>query len=126
MLEMAEVTNRSQVQQYCKALSLPFGDEKQAFDALDKDEICGFCIFRIQKDTVYIEGLFSQTDFGTSLYDGLLRAVMNFASSRGIKNVYLEMSIGREILNQIEPLHFIKNTPMDIEDFFKTFRNCKK
>ena len=112
MLQILQVTEPDRVKAYCEKTGLLYQADMQAFDALDQSGVCGFCVFRFEEGMLHIKGVYSEPVFGTSLYDGLLRAVMNCASSSGISEVCLDESIGETVFRQIEPLHFTKKSPI--------------
>ncbi|WP_040197605.1 hypothetical protein [Candidatus Soleaferrea massiliensis] len=126
MLEIIDSASRDDIRRDCGLLGIPYEDGRRAFHAVDGQDTVGFCVYGFEADRLVIKGVRCEPEYGTSLYDGLLRAVLNLALSRGVGEAVLDDAIPEEVCQILLPLHFTKNIVFSIEDFFKTFRNCRK
>lgn len=98
-------------------------DGKLLFTAKDKYETLAELYANINTDSIIITSINGEE----MLFDAIIRTAMNWAANRGISSCLF--SLDDNTMNKVYRLGIVEiynNFIPDIEDFFKTKKNCRK
>ena len=117
MLQILQTENISRYSEYCGEQS---GDI-HAVEAVDKDEILGFCVYHFDEDSVYIDFIDCNE---AELFDGLIRSVLYIANGKNYKNAVFNIDDEKSI-NMMKQLNYPQNKIFLIEQWFLMLKKCK-
>lgn len=124
MLTITPSVEKAVVAEYCKRCKRPYSEAFYLYRAEDRGETLAVCLFEVGASEVRVllyEGA-DQDDL--YLFDGLLRAGLNYASEHGIENG----CIPEEFRQRHEALFAKLNYPVqrvfNITNFFSKYKNC--
>lgn len=124
MLTIAPCLEKETVVSYCKKCRKVYSAAFYLYLAENRGETLAAGLFQVDSDSVqvvYYEGVDPADHF---LFDGVLRAGLNYAAEHGIQNGLIPEEFRhthRELFSQLTyPIH----AQFDITNFFQKYKNC--
>jgi len=124
MLEIKPFFNINQIAQYSRKCCRIPDDSLYLYLAKDGDETLAAGLFEVQSNKVsvlYYEAADSSDHF---LFDGILRAGLNYASGQGIENGYIPESFRQKHAAHFSKLNYPPEPELNIMNFFNKYKNC--
>jgi len=108
----------------CKHFGKIYGNEFYLYEALSSDEILGSILFEVKSSLVETVGYSGpQGDF--ALFDGLIRAGLNYAEMHGIEAGGIPEPFRQEHQALFAHLNYPPQTVFNIVNFFGKYKNCR-
>ena len=108
----------------CKDLGKIYGEEFYLYEAMNNDEILASVLFEVKSSLVEVVGYQGPgDDFG--LFDGLLRAGLNYAGLHGIEAGRIPEAFRHENRALFAQLNYPPETVFNITNFFGKYKNCR-
>ena len=124
MLTITPCIEKQTLLTYCKKCRKPVSAGHYAYLAQNRDEVLAACLFEIQSD--YVEALFYEASdsLDAFLFDGVLRAGLNYASKQGISQGIIPETFRFSQRHLLEKLNYPLDTTFNIVNFFRKYKNC--
>lgn len=124
MLEIKPCLDKTVIAPYCKRCGRLAGDAFYLYRATDGEEVLAAGLFQVESSrvvVVYYEG--AQEDH--FLFDGILRAGLNYAAEQGIELGYIPEEFRQAHKAMFQKLNYPASPEMNITNFFQKYKNCK-
>ena len=122
MIEIIKTENEDAVRGFCECSNLLYADDFEAYTALDRNEMIGYCIFQL-RDLLTVVDARAKEEYGAELCDGLVRAVLNHAYNNGVNTAVFSNRFNIETWKKLQAFGHNVKTVKDIDNFLT---NCKK
>jgi hypothetical protein len=123
MLEIKPSTQMDQIKSYCLKCDRAPSEAFYLYTALDRGDILAAGLFEMLSDkvqVVYYEG----DDNDPFLFDGVLRAGLNYAADQGVENGYIPEAFRQTHKDKFARLNYPPSPQLNIVNFFKKYKNC--
>ena len=123
MLSISLCTDNRRIAAACKSFGKIYGDEFYLYESVYNNEILGGILFEVKSCLVEVVGYQGpDDDFG--LFDGLLRAGLNYAEKHGIEAGCIPELFRYENRSLFIHLNYPPEIVFNIVNFFGKYKNC--
>ena len=124
MLSISLCRDSRRIAAVCKSFSKIYGDEFYIYEAIGNGEMLGEILFEVKSSFVEASGYNGPgDDFG--LFDGLLRAGLNYAQKHGIEAGCIPETFRHENRALFARLNYPPEAVFNIVNFFGKYKNCR-
>ena len=124
MLSIRLCRDNRRIAAACKSFGKIYGDEFYLYEAAGNDEILGEMLFEVKSSFVeVVDYSGSEGDFG--LFDGLLRAGLNYAEKHGIEAGCIPEAFRHKNRALFAHLNYPSEAAFNIVNFFGKYKNCR-
>ena len=125
MIEIKPNLTKEDIVAYCRKCGKTFSEALYLYAAEDRGEILAAGLFEMQSDRVEAVMYDSALPEDYFLFDGVLRAALNYASGQGV-----EIGVIPEPFRQDNSSHFSKfsyppEAEWNIVNFFNKYKGCR-
>ena len=124
MLSISLCQDNRRIAAACKSLDKIYGDEFYLYEAISGNETLGDMLFEVKSSLVEVVGYSGPSDdFG--LFDGILRAGLNYAEKHGIEAGCISEAFRHENRALFAHLNYPTEAVFNIVNFFGKYKNCR-
>jgi len=124
MLSISLCTDIRRTIAACKSFGKIYGVEFYLYEAVGGEEILGAILFEVKSELVETVGYRGPGD-DPGIFDGLLRAGLNYAQKHGIETGCVPESFRRENRALFAVLNYPAEVSFSIVNFFGKYKNCR-
>lgn len=124
MLEIKPCFDIPTLAVYAKNCGKAPGESLYLYMAKDGGETLAAGLFEVQSDKVCTLFYESADPDDIFLFDGILRAGLNYASEQGIETGCIPEDFRQSHKNKFARLNYPPETEMNIVNFFNKYKNC--
>lgn len=124
MLTITPRLDAKTVAAYCQKYGKPYSEAFYLYLAENRGEVQAAGLFEVGGDRVtvaYFEAL-DQADY--FLFDGVLRAGLNYAAEQGVENGRIPERFRTEHKELFDRLNYPVQPDFNITNFFQKYKNC--
>lgn len=125
MLTITPCLEKQTVAAYCKKCGKLYDAAYYLYLAENRGEVQAAGLFEVGGDrvsTIYYEGLEPDDHF---LFDGILRAGLNYAAEQGIENGHIPEEFRQAHKALFGKLNYPIQPDFNIVNFFQKYKNCR-
>lgn len=124
MLTITPCTERDTVLAYCKKCRIPLDAGHYLYLAENRGERLAACLFEIGGDRVQVL-LYESAEPGDAfLFDGVMRAGLNYAAGQGVENGFIPEQFRFLHRALFAKLNYPLQPLFNITNFFNKYKNC--
>lgn len=125
MLTISPCLEKQTVALYCKKCKRIYSAGFYLYRAEHNGEILAAGLFEISADQVQVLFYESEDNSDAYLFDGILRAGLNYAAEQGIENGVIPEEFHAEHSALFAKLNYPVQLQFNITNFFCKYKNCK-
>ncbi|MCL2056850.1 MAG: hypothetical protein FWH02_06505 [Oscillospiraceae bacterium] len=123
MIEIKPNTNKPDIAAYCRKCAKPYSEALYLYTAEDRGEILAAALFEMQSDSVTAVLYDCGTPGDHLLFDGILRAALNYAAGQGIETGVIPESFRRDNAAYFAKLSYPPQPRWNIVNFFGKYKS---
>lgn len=124
MLTITPCLDKSIVSSYCKKCRQVYSAALYLYIAEDRGQSLGAALFEIGGDRVRIVYYEAADPADAFLFDGIMRAGLNYASQQGLANGLIPEDFRYTHRELFAKLNYPVQPLFDITNFFSKYKNC--
>lgn len=126
MLTITPCLDRLTVASYCKKCKKVYSAGAYLYRAENRGELLAAGLFEISADRVEVLLYEAQDTADVHLFDGILRAGLNYAAEHGVENGLISEMFYFQHVSLFNQLNYPADPLFNITNFFRKYKNCKK
>lgn len=124
MLELKKAESEDALHAFCECSNQMYDEKFEAYEALDGDEIVGYCLFLGGGETLLLADAQVKDEYGPALADGLVRAVFNYGLSLGLHRAFFAAEFNEKTWESLASFGHGDKCVKDIDNFLSNQKNC--
>jgi hypothetical protein len=124
LLEIKACTDRTQINALCKACGLLPSEAFYIYRAENGGEEIGAALFEVLSDSVHIVFYAAADPEDPWLFDGILRAGLNYAAQFGLEKGCIPEYLRYQHRALFSRLNYPSAQVFNITNFFQKYKNC--
>lgn len=125
MLEINVCSKKDFLLPICKKIKYPYSSALYAYVAKNKGVMLACALFFIHPDYVEIIYYESTDENDDAMFDGVLRAGLNYASSNNINSGYVSEEFRENNKQLFKKINFPNEAKFNINNYFLKYKNCR-
>lgn len=123
MIEIHPLRDPGKLSKLYKNSGVEMGADSIAVVAADGDEILGFCLFDIAKNSMTVTYLEPCDD--VFLADGILRSALHVGVENGVNEAFYSDSAPIKLFERLKFIKNVEKRELNIEKLFASCKNCE-
>ncbi|MEG1952634.1 MAG: hypothetical protein RR115_00175 [Hydrogenoanaerobacterium sp.] len=126
MIEMYIVEDETALRSFCASSAVAYDEDVMAYAASFCGGVIGYCLFVMSEKvlTILAEGV--SDEYGAELCDGLTRAALSYAATRGVLRAEFAAGVSTEVWQKLQSFGYTQKIMPDIDKFLTGCKNCSK
>lgn len=124
MLTITPCLDKAAIAAYCKKCRKPWSAAFYLYRAENRGQVLAAGLFEVGGDQVQVMLYEAEDPADPFLFDGILRAGLNYAADQGIPNGFIPEDFRYAHRGLFAQLNYPIQPVFDITNFFQKYKNC--
>ncbi len=122
MIAIYPLREKDKLKDFYDRSNIAINDASMAVVASDGDEIIGFCLFDMNKDTIVVNAVCPQDDI--MFADGLLRSALHVGVENGIMKAFYSEDAPQDLFRRLRFIKDEASKELNVNMLFSSCENC--